>query len=51
MASDGFRQPAFSILHVNVIDNLQKFLLGDDKKILIFYQNVGYETVKFCQGL
>lgn len=50
MASDTFRQPVFAMLHVSVADALSDFLQGERKKILIFYQQIGYETVKFTDS-
>lgn len=47
MACDEFRQPVFALLHVDIINELQAFLRGEQKKILIFYQHIGYDTVSF----
>lgn len=50
MADDGFRQPVFALLHVDIIESLQAFLQGEQKKILLFYQQVGFYAVKFEQS-
>ncbi len=48
MANDGFRQPVFSLLHTDIIEPLAQFLKSSDsKKILVFYQEIGYEFVYF----
>lgn len=43
-----FRQPVFSLLHTSLIDELQTFLDKKQKKILLFYQQVGFEHVNFA---
>lgn len=45
MADDGYRQPVFALLHVDIIAALETFLQGKHKKILLFYQQVGFATV------
>lgn len=47
MADDGFRQPVFALLHVSITEKLQHFLRGEQKKILLFYQQIGVYSVKF----
>lgn len=50
MAADDFRQPVFALLHVSVMPALENFLQGSQKKILLFYQQMGYETVHFADS-
>ncbi len=48
MASDGFRQPVFSLLHTDIYSPLGHFLSqSENKKILVFYQQIGYKIVHF----
>lgn len=50
MAADAFRQPVFALLRVKVADALAEFLQGEQKKILLFYQQMGFETVQFTDS-
>lgn len=50
MAADSFRQPVFALLHVSITPALTQFLHGSQKKILLFYEQVGYETVQFADS-
>ncbi len=45
MAHDGFRQPVFALLHVSLTTALESFLQGPHKKIVVFYQQMGFQTV------
>lgn len=47
MADNGFRQPVFALLHTSLADQLAAFLTEDNKKLLRFYQDIGYERVIF----
>lgn len=48
MAADPYRQPVFALLHVSLIEPLSAFLKTEQKKILGFYEQIGYETVHFA---
>lgn len=50
MASDDFRQPVFAVLHAQLIDELDSFLQRPQKKILHFYEQVGYDTMYFSNS-
>lgn len=51
MAQDSqFRQPVFSLLNTQVLEQLERFLQNQQKKILHFYQNVGYQSVFFSNS-
>lgn len=50
MAADKFSQPVFALLHVSLATALARFLQGEQKKILLFYQQIGYETVRFADS-
>lgn len=47
MAADDYRQPVFSLLHISLIEPLAEFLAANQQKIILFYEAMGYETVKF----
>ncbi|MPV85569.1 molybdenum cofactor guanylyltransferase MobA [Ostreibacterium oceani] len=47
IANDGYNQPVFTLISTDLIDELAHFLTGDHKKILKFYQAIGYQTVSF----
>lgn len=48
MAADDYRQPVFSLLHVSLLEPLAAFLRSNQKKIVIFYEQMGYERVMFA---
>lgn len=50
MAADDFRQPVFAMLHVSLAEALADFLQGKHKKILIFYQQIGFAVVRFTDS-
>lgn len=48
IAHDGFKQPVFSLLHTSITSELEGFLShSETKKILAFYQSIGYRSVQF----
>lgn len=51
IAHDEFRQPVFTLIHTSLKDKLAAFLnTNTHKKILLFYQQIGYSTVYFPSG-
>lgn len=42
-------QPVFALLHTDMLQPLQQFLQGNERKILCFYQKVGYCKVRFSE--
>lgn len=47
---DKYRQPVFSMLHIDIIEALGDFLARGDKKIILFFEQVGYKTVSFLES-
>lgn len=51
IAKDEFRQPVFALLHTSLADKLQTFLeTAEHKKIILFYEQIGYQFVHFTDG-
>lgn len=51
VARDDFRQPVFALIHTSLQDKLQRFLeTAEHKKIILFYQQIGYQWVQFTSG-
>ncbi|MGY0399986.1 MAG: molybdenum cofactor guanylyltransferase MobA [Ostreibacterium sp.] len=44
-----YHQPVFSLLKAELADELANFLQGEQKKILMFYQKIGFKTQRFNQ--